>query len=74
MPWLGRVLLITGAALMVVGVGVLLLDRVHLSPGRLPGDMRWEGKNWIIAFPLGTSLLLSVLLSLLFWAISRFRW
>jgi len=39
--------------------------------GRLPGDFRFGGANWKIYIPLGTSLLLSLVLSLLFWALRR---
>jgi hypothetical protein len=39
--------------------------------GRLPGDFRFGGDNWKVYIPLGTSLLLSVVLSLIFWALRR---
>ena len=39
--------------------------------GRLPGDFRFGGPNWKVYIPLGTSLLLSLVLSLLFWALRR---
>jgi hypothetical protein len=70
---LGRILIFLGLALVVGGVLVLGLTRLHLPLGRLPGDFSWRGRNWSVSFPLATSLLLSVLLSFLVWVISRFR-
>ena len=70
---LGRILIFLGLVLVAAGFLVLGLNRLHLPLGRLPGDLSWRGRNWSISFPLATSLLLSVLLSFLFWAISRFR-
>jgi len=50
---------------------VLLLGRTGLPLGRLPGDLTWRGKHTTVYFPLGTSILLSVALSLVFWLLSR---
>jgi Protein of unknown function (DUF2905) len=49
------------------------LNRLHLPLGRLPGDFNWRGRGWSVSFPLATSILLSVLVSLLLWMIGRFR-
>jgi ribose/xylose/arabinose/galactoside ABC-type transport system permease subunit len=73
MPDLGRILIFLGLLLVVVGVIVLGLNRLHLPLGRLPGDFSWRGRGWSFSFPLATSILLSVLLSLLLWAFNRFR-
>jgi len=73
MSELGRILIFLGIALVVAGLLVLGLTRLNLPLGRLPGDFSWQGKRWSFSFPLATSILLSVLLSLLLWAISRFR-
>jgi hypothetical protein len=70
---LGRTLIFLGCLLIVAGALVLGLTRLHLPLGRLPGDLNWRGRNWSISFPLATSILLSVLLSLLLWAVGRFR-
>jgi hypothetical protein len=73
MSGLGRLLISLGCILFVAGVAVLLLGKVGLPLGRLPGDISYRGKNVRVYFPLGTSILLSVLLSLAFYLISRFR-
>lgn len=70
---LGRLLLIAGFVLCLLGAAVLLFARLHLPLGRLPGDMQWRGRNWQIRFPLMTSLLLSGFLSLIFYLIGRMR-
>ncbi len=72
MPELGRVLIFFGLLLVVIGALVLGLNRMHLPLGRLPGDLTWRGRGWSFSFPLATSILLSVLLSLLLWVINRF--
>ena len=70
---LGRLLIGLGLILLVAGALVLLLGRVGLPLGRLPGDISYRGKNLSIYVPLGTSILLSVVLSLVFYLLSRFR-
>jgi Protein of unknown function (DUF2905) len=73
MPDFGRVLIVLGLVLVVVGLIVVALARLHVPLGRLPGDFSWRGRGWSVSFPLATSILLSVVLSLIFWAISRFH-
>jgi ribose/xylose/arabinose/galactoside ABC-type transport system permease subunit len=70
---LGRILVFLGLLLVVAGVVVLGLNRLHLPLGRLPGDFNWRGRGWSVSFPLATSILISALLSLLFWVIGRLR-
>jgi hypothetical protein len=70
---LGRTFIFLGLLLVVVGVLLIGLNRLHLPLGRLPGDFNWRGRGWSVSFPLATSILLSVLVSLLLWVITRFR-
>jgi Protein of unknown function (DUF2905) len=70
---LGRLLLSIGLLLVVVGGVLMLAGRLGFPLGRLPGDLSYRGKHVSVFFPLGTSLLLSLLLSLVFYLISRFR-
>jgi len=69
----GKVLLLLGVILAVAGMVMVLLGRTGLPLGRLPGDIHYRGKNTTFYFPLATSLLLSVVLSLLLYLIGRFR-
>lgn len=63
---LGRWLLLIGVVLVVLGGVLFLLGRVPQLPlGRLPGDFSWERGNVRIYFPLGTMLLLSLVLTIL---------
>lgn len=62
-----------GALLVVAGALLLLASQFGLPLGRLPGDFSWRGRNMAIYFPLGTSLLLSILLSLFFYIVGHFR-
>jgi hypothetical protein len=73
MPDLGRILIFFGLLLVVIGVVVLGLDRLNIPLGRLPGDLNWRGRGWSVSFPLVTCILLSVILSLILWAVNHFR-
>ena len=69
---LGRTLLGLGAILAVAGVVLILAERFPgLRIGRLPGDIAIERERWRFYFPLGTSILLSVVLSFLLWLFGR---
>jgi hypothetical protein len=69
----GKLLIFLGVVLVVVGVVVMLLGRMHLPLGRLPGDFLYRGKNTTVYFPLATSLLVSVVLSIVLYVVSRWR-
>jgi hypothetical protein len=69
----GKLLILFGVILVVAGVVLILVGRTHLPIGHLPGDLTYRGKNTTVYFPLATSLLLSVLLSVVLYLISRFR-
>ncbi len=68
---LGKLLVIFGAMLAVAGVAVMLLARWHIPLGRLPGDFLYRGKHTTVYFPLVTSLIVSVVVSILLYAVSR---
>ena len=70
---LGRMLIGFGLLLVIIGITVVFLARWNIPLGRLPGDFSWKGKGWTVSFPLASSLLVSVLLTLLLWIISHFR-
>ncbi len=60
---LGRLLIIAGLALALVGVIVSFARALRL--GSLPGDLHLSGRGWQLWLPLGTSLVLSLVLTLL---------
>ena len=68
---LGKLIIIAGVILVAVGLVFVLLARTHLPIGRLPGDIIYRRRNVTFYFPLATSILLSVVLSLVFYFLSR---
>jgi ABC-type Na+ efflux pump permease subunit len=69
----GKLLIVLGGILLVAGVVLVLLGRTNLPIGRLPGDILYRGKNTTFYFPLATSIVLSVLLTLILYVIGRWR-
>jgi hypothetical protein len=70
---LGKFLIIVGVVIVGIGAVLALAGRTHLPLGRLPGDIVYRGKNTTFYFPLATSILLSVALSVLLYLIGKFR-
>jgi hypothetical protein len=62
----GKLLILTGAIIVVIGVVLLFADKIPFI-GKLPGDIYIKKKNFTIYIPLATSILLSILLSLIFY-------
>lgn len=69
----GRMLVGIGLLFLLLGVLVLILGKIGIPLGRLPGDFAYRGKNTSFYFPLASSILISILLSLVFYLLSRFR-
>jgi hypothetical protein len=70
---LGKILLVFGGVIIVVGAVLLIAGRFNLPLGRLPGDIVYRGKNTVFYFPIVTCILISVVLSLIFWLFGRGR-
>jgi hypothetical protein len=70
---LGKLLILLGLILAAGGVALVLLGRGNLPLGRLPGDIFYRGKNTTFYFPLATSILVSVVLTVVLYVIGRFR-
>ena len=70
---LGRVLLVFGALLVLLGAIFYFGAKLPLRLGKLPGDIVHRGEHTTFYFPIVTCLLISVVLSLLFWLLSHFR-
>ena len=66
---MGRMLVILGLVLVVAGLLWPLFGRLGL--GRLPGDILIQRGNFTFYAPLGTGLLISLVLTLLLWLLSR---
>ncbi|MDH5203537.1 MAG: DUF2905 domain-containing protein [Nitrospirota bacterium] len=68
--YIGKFLIIFGIIIVAVG-GLLLISEKIPWIGRLPGDIIIQKKNFTFYFPLATSILISLILTLFFWIISR---
>jgi len=68
---LARFLVIGGIVLILIGGGVYLAAKFGIPLGRLPGDIRIEGKNGSFYFPIVTSIVLSLLLTIILNVIVR---
>ena len=68
--YIGKFLIIFGIVIIAVG-GLLLLSGKISWLGRLPGDIVIQKKNFTFYFPLATSILLSILLTLIFWLFGK---
>jgi hypothetical protein len=64
-------LVVIGAVMALVGVALIVAERFGLRLGRLPGDIAVERDRFKLYIPLGTSLILSVILSLVLWLVGR---
>jgi hypothetical protein len=69
-PDLGRLLIVFGVLLVIAGLLLTLGGRIPWL-GRLPGDIYVQRGSWTFYFPIVTSLLVSVVLSLLLYLIGR---
>lgn len=70
---IGKMLLFLGLVIVGLGLVLMLLGRTNLPIGRLPGDILYRGKHTTFYFPLATSILLSVVLSLVLYLVGRIR-
>jgi hypothetical protein len=75
MAELGKTFLGIGLILMILGAVLLLSSRLGLPFGRLPGDLQWRSRsgNTQVYFPLATSIILSLVLTLILWLLRGFR-
>jgi membrane associated rhomboid family serine protease len=71
MEQMGRLLIVMGVVLALVGFLLVLGPRLPFRLGRLPLDFRYQRDNFRFYFPLGTSILISVLLTLFFGLLNR---
>ena len=70
---IAKLLIGIGILCVLLGAALLVAARIGLPLGRLPGDISYRGKNFTVFAPLGTSILVSIVLSAILFLISRFR-
>lgn len=66
----GKTLIIIGLVIAIVGILMVMGDKIPWI-GRLPGDFTIKGEKFTFYFPIATSILISIVLSLIFWFIGR---
>ncbi|MEW6717461.1 MAG: DUF2905 domain-containing protein [Chloroflexota bacterium] len=69
---MGRILMLVGGLVFLVGGGVYLIARLGLPLGRLPGDIVINRDNLTCVFPLATSLLISLVLTVVLNLVARY--
>ena len=67
----GKILIVCGASIVGLGVFLMFFDKIPFI-GKLPGDIHVKKEDFQFYFPITTSILVSILLSLIFWLISFF--
>lgn len=72
MESIARYLMLGGIILFLIGGGIFLAAKFGFPLGRLPGDIRIEGENGSFYFPVVSSILISILLTIIFNVISKF--
>lgn len=72
MAEIGKSLIIFGILIIIVGAILLFSDRLPFNLGKLPGDITYKKENFSFYFPITTSILISIVLSLLFYFFGRF--
>ncbi|MBX7152416.1 DUF2905 domain-containing protein [bacterium] len=68
--FIGKTLIGIGILIIAIGIALMLSDKIPWL-GRLPGDIHIKKENWSFYFPIATSLLISVILSLILWIFRR---
>lgn len=72
MAEMGKSLIIIGILIMIVGAILLFSDRLPFNLGKLPGDISYKKENFSFYFPITTSILISVVLSLIIYLFGKF--
>ncbi|MDD5355670.1 MAG: DUF2905 domain-containing protein [Candidatus Omnitrophica bacterium] len=66
----GKILVIIGSITIFIGILLMVVGKIPFL-GRLPGDIHIQKENFSFYFPITTSILLSIVLSLIFWLFSK---
>ena len=68
---MGKILIYTGLFLVFAGLIVMVLNRIGIYPGKLPGDIIYKKGHSTFYFPIVTCIIISVILSVLFWIFKK---
>ena len=70
---IGKLLIVLGIVIVVIGILLTQSDKIPFI-GKLPGDIFIRKGNFTFYFPIVTSVVISIILTLLFYLINKFRW
>ncbi len=71
MPNIGKIMVYAGLTIALAGIVVLILNRFGIHLGRLPGDIVYKKGSTSVYFPVVTCIVISVILSFLFWLFKK---
>ena len=69
---MGKSIIFIGTIIVIIGIVILFSDRLPFNLGKLPGDISYKKENFSFYFPITTSILISIVLSLLFYIFGKF--
>jgi len=72
MAEMGKSIIFIGIVIVIIGIIFLFSDRLPFNLGKLPGDISYKKENFSFYFPISTSIIISIVLSLLFYLFSKF--
>ena len=72
MTEIGKSIIFIGIMIVIIGIILLYSDRLPFNLGKLPGDISYKKENFSFYFPITTSILISIVLSLLFYLFGKF--
>jgi heme/copper-type cytochrome/quinol oxidase subunit 2 len=72
MAEIGKSIIFFGIVIVIIGIILLFSDKLPFNLGRLPGDIAIKKENFSFYFPITTSILISIVLSLIFYLFSKF--
>ena len=72
MQQLGKMLIIIGVIIIVAGIVLLFLKKMPFGLGKLPGDIYIKKDNFTFYFPITTAIIISIVLSIIFYIVSKF--
>ena len=69
---IAKAMILIGVVLVVTGLAMLLFQKTNF-PGKLPGDILIKRENFTFYFPLATSIIISIIISLILYLLGKFR-
>jgi len=72
MAEIGKSIIFLGILIVIIGIILLFIDKLPFNLGRLPGDIAIKKENFSFYFPITTSIIISIVLSLLFYLFGKF--